>query len=127
MVLLRTLKFFKFGAFGEDKSLKTIYAEDGCKAYFCLTNLPETVKVGPLPTTTVGKISVWDLRDLKRAVIPEGAERVGSYWFWGSDVEEVIIPSSAREIGAGAFGNCKKLAKVEFAGVKAASTIAKEN
>ena len=42
----------------------------------------------------------WDLRNCKEAVIPEGAERIGNHWFWGSEVKSVVIPASVREIGA---------------------------
>ena len=61
-----------------------------------------------------GKQRVWDLRSLKQVVIPDGVEKIGSYWFYGTDVEEVTIPASVTEIGTEAFCSCKKLTKVTF-------------
>ena len=63
----------------------------------------------------VGGVRIWDLRDCKNIVIPEGVKRIGNHWFWGSEVESVEIPASAKEIGADAFCNCKNLKSVTLA------------
>ena len=63
----------------------------------------------------MGSTRVWDLRNLKQVVIPEGIERIGNQWFWGSDIESIEIPATAKEIGADAFYNCKNLKSVTFA------------
>lgn len=60
-------------------------------------------------------MKVWDLKELKDVAIPNGVEKIGNHWFWGSDVERVTIPASAREIGAQAFCDCMKLKKITFA------------
>ena len=60
-------------------------------------------------------MKVWDLRKCKQVVIPEGVERIGSCWFWGSGVESITIAASVREIGAEAFYNCRNLRHVAFA------------
>ena len=65
--------------------------------------------------TTIGKVRLQDLWSLRSVVIPEGLEKVGSYWFIFSDIESVEIPGSVTEIGAGAFYQCKKLKHVHFA------------
>ena len=102
-------------AFKNCDYLKNIYVKDGCAASFVCTEIPDSVVVGPLPEVMVGSVRVWDLRSSKEIVIPDGAERIGNCWFWGSGVESVEIPASVREIGADAFGNCKTLKKVTFA------------
>ena len=53
--------------------------------------------------TTIGKVRLQDQWSLRSVVIPEGLEKVGSYWFIFSDIESVEIPGSVTEIGAGAF------------------------
>ena len=50
----------------------------------------------------------------KVVVIPDGVEKIGNNWFWGSRVENVRIPASVREIGNCAFRNCKKLRQITF-------------
>lgn len=52
---------------------------------------------------------------MNEIVIPEGVERIGSYWFWESIIERVQIPASVKEIGTEAFSNCPDLRSVEFA------------
>ena len=49
---------------------------------------------------------------LREVVIPDGTDRIGSYWFWGSEVESVTIPSSVKKIGAEAFYSCRQLKKL---------------
>ena len=96
-------------------SLKIIYVEDGFRADLSLAEVPHSAEVGPLPDTVVGGMSVWDLREQKNVVIPEGAERIGSYWFCGSNVESVTVPASVRELGIDVLCDCKKLKRVTFA------------
>ena len=52
---------------------------------------------------------------MKNVIIPEGTEKIGNHWFWGSDIESVEIPASVREIGVDAFFKCKCLKSVVFA------------
>ena len=52
---------------------------------------------------------------MKNVAIPEGTERIGNHWFCGSEVEQVEISASVREIGADAFYGCKSLTRVTFA------------
>ena len=89
--------------------------EDSCEASLIDVELPDSVLVGPPPETMVGNARVLDLRDCKEVVIPEGVEKIGNQWFWGSKIETVEIPASVREIGADAFGNCRDLKSVTFA------------
>lgn len=60
----------------------------------------------------VDQTPLWDLRALKRVVIPAGVERIGSYWFSCSYIEYVEIPASVFEIGVEAFSGCQALRSV---------------
>lgn len=102
------------GAFFKCASLKQVFVEDGCKASteHCVER---SVLVGPPARAVAGDKSVWELRDLRQVVIPEGVERIGAHWFHGTDVETVLVASSIREIGHAAFRDCKRLKQVAFA------------
>ena len=64
----------------------------------------------------MGGVRVVDLRNMKNIVIPNGAEFIGSYWFYDSKVETVVVPASVRRIWTEAFGTCLELKKVTFEG-----------
>ena len=114
-MLPETLKYVNADSFSDCDSLGTIYVEDGCEADLFDLNISDSTHVGPLPGTMVGGVRVWDLRKLKDVVIPEGTERIGNCWFWGSGVGSVEIPASVKCISTSAFCNCKSLRYVEFA------------
>lgn len=61
-----------------------------------------------------GNVRVWDLRSCKTVVIPDGTEKIGNYWFYGSMIESVEIPAYVKEIGTETFYNCKNLKRVIF-------------
>lgn len=61
-----------------------------------------------------GNMKVWELRNCKNVVIPEGTEIVGNHWFWGSGIESIIVSASVREIGMETFCNCTTLKRVTF-------------
>lgn len=113
IVLPGTLREIGGCTFESCSSLRTVHVEDGCQASFLDTGLPSSVQIIPR-SAAVGVASVLDLRLAKHISIPEGTERVGSYWFWGSGIEGVEIPSSVREIGACAFSDCRKLNSLVF-------------
>ena len=58
---------------------------------------------------------VWDLRELRDVVIPDGAEKIGNHWFLDTSIESVTIPASVKEIGVDAFRYCEQLKHVTFA------------
>ena len=89
--------------------------EDGCEASLSSLRLPDSTQVGPLPETMVGGVHVWDLRELKNVIIPEGAEKIGNRWFYGCGIESVEISASVREICYEAFRNCKNMKRIVFA------------
>ena len=55
--------------------------EDGCEASFSNAGVPDSVKVGSPPETMLGNARVWDLKELEDVVVPDGVEKIGSYWF----------------------------------------------
>ena len=79
--------------------------------------------MGPLPETVAGDMRVWDLRNCRQVIIPEGTKRIGNHWFYGSSIESVEVPASVKCINAYAFGSCESLKRVTFAeGSKLEST-----
>ena len=78
------------------ENLKKIYVEDGCEADLSNIKISDSAKVGPQPETMARNVRVWDLRDYKRVVIPEGTERIGNSWFYRSGIESVKIPASVK-------------------------------
>ena len=72
--------------------------DDRCECGLSRVHIPASAEVLP----SLGTVApIQELRGLKEATIPEGTERVGGYWFWGSGVERVIIPACVRELGTG--------------------------
>ena len=95
--------------FAECQRLRVNYAAEDCDpVLFYASLLPSTI-VGPPLDSTVQGVSVWGLRKLRDVVIPEGTEKIGGYWFWGSRIKSVEIPASVTEIGTCAFHGCKWL------------------
>ena len=45
-------------------------------------------------------------RELSTVRFPDGLEKIGSFWFSNSGIQEAIIPASVREIGSHAFEQC---------------------
>ena len=114
LVLPGTLKSVGQHAFADCDHIESVYVGEGFAACL-LGRVPASAKVYPPSGTMAGSARVWDLRRLREAVVPEGTERIGPYWFWGSDVERVVLPASVREVSASAFCNCKRLREVVFA------------
>ena len=75
VALPKTLKEIGNDAFCCCRKLKTIIVEDGCEADLSYAGIPDATKVGPPRETTIGDARVWDLRELRDVVIPEGVER----------------------------------------------------
>lgn len=55
-----------------------------------------------------------DLRELSEVVIPEGTEKIESFWFRQSSVKSIVIPKSVEVIEQGAFRKCENLKRVSF-------------
>ena len=52
---------------------------------------------------------------MKDVVIPNGVKTIEDWWFKNSEIENVEIPASVREIEAEAFRDCSNLTPVTFA------------
>ena len=111
VTLPRTLVSMSFDAFQGCNSLRTVYVEDGCNINVRAYPLRD-VSVLPAKETMVGGEMLWDLRSVKAVRLAEGLERMGSYWFCGSQIESISIPNSVREIGVETFCGCERLRDV---------------
>lgn len=74
-------------AFDKCNGLKAIHIENGCEAPLCQARVPKDTVVVPFPAVLIGNESVCSLRNLKQVTIPDGAEKIGNYWFWGCGIE----------------------------------------
>lgn len=99
----------------KDACVKTVYVDEDCEVNLLELQIPKSTKVGPPPTTLVGTVRIWDLREPKDVVVPDGVEKVNNYWFWGSEVESIQIPASVVKIGTEVFCKCENLRLVTFA------------
>ena len=114
IVIPKTLRTISASAFEKCQNLSTVLMDDGCTVSLSCTGIPASANVGFLQEMTICGSSLSELRQLKQVTIPDGTERIGNYWFWGSEVENVEISASVREIGIEAFCNCKSMRKVVF-------------
>lgn len=53
-------------------------------------------------------------QNLKSVEIPNGVKYIGVSCFAESGIEEIILPTSVKEVGAAAFANCKWLKRVQL-------------
>lgn len=102
-------------AFEGCDSLGTVHVENGCEVNLFGTGISDATKVVLSRETMAWGAPLQRLRELKEVVVPEGTERIGNNWFWGSDVERVTVAASVREIGVHAFRSCKNLKHITFA------------
>ena len=51
---------------------------------------------------------------LTNFIVPPNVKYIGKYAFAGSDIKEITIPESCRELGNGAFFECHRLEKVQL-------------
>lgn len=109
-----TLKEVHQYIFKKCLNIKTAYVRDSVGADYSPTGVQYFATVGPPENTLVGGTRVWDLRKQKDVIIPEGTERIGNYWFYGTGIESVTVPASVREIGTDAFRNCKNIKRIQF-------------
>lgn len=86
LTLSGRLREVRKGAFKNCNELRTIYVAGGCEVD--LSNFsPGVITVVPLS----GTVPRWlrDMREQKDVVIPEGTEKLGDRWFWGSEIESI--------------------------------------
>lgn len=86
ITLPRSLKEIGGNAFEECHGLRTIYVEDGCEATLSCAQMPPSTRVELATEIEIGGVPLSELRKRRELVIPEGCERIGNHWFYGSDV-----------------------------------------
>lgn len=105
----KTVKTIGVNALASSKGHVFICVEDGFGCSISYASGPASASVfHPSKTTAWGR-PLSELCKLREVVVPEGAERIGNQWFWGSSVVSVTIPASVREICVEAFYDCTKL------------------
>lgn len=114
VVIPKTLKSAGTWEFHDCNNLRTLFMEEGCGASLSCTELPASARVVFPQEARVWGNPLSELREVKSVSVPDGVEKIGSYLFWGSEVERVIIPASITEIGVEAFSHCRRLKKLVF-------------
>ena len=115
IALPKKLKKIGESAFENCESLKIIHLDDECEASLYEAEIPDSTIIDLLRDTAVFDMKLLDLKNCKHVVIPDSVEKIGSHWFCGSEIENVEIPASVKEIGADAFFRCRHLKSVVFA------------
>ena len=110
----KTLRVIGTDAFKQCTNLSAIRVDDACECCLSSAYIFSSTRVVLLREILVSGKSLSALRELKEVAIPEGVDKIGNYWFWGSNVESVTIPSNIQKIGIEAFCNCEKLKKLVF-------------
>ena len=107
-----TLTAITYGALSRCPNLKTVWIKEGCTEAV-RNNIADSVVVlkSCIP---VGKAHLGDLRKLKNVEIPSGVKAIKSYWFYGTEIEEVTVPKSVATIEQSAFQECRELRKITF-------------
>ena len=108
------MKTISIDTFDKCQSLRVIRVEDGCDVSLSSTGVPTSTEVVFPQKTEIWGIPLQKLRTPKEVIFPGGTERIGSHWFWGSNIEGVTLPNNIRTIETEAFCNCKKLKNVTF-------------
>lgn len=103
----KTVKTIGADAFEKCKDLKAICVDGNSELSLSYIGITNPVGVVRSRETMAWEKPLLELRELKEVVIPEGSHAIGNYWFWGSSVESVTIPSNVKRIGVEAFYDCK--------------------
>ena len=56
---------------------------------------------------TIGERAFEYCGSLKNIQFPDCFETIGINCFWGSGLEEIVLPASVKNIGSGVFRECK--------------------
>ena len=115
LTLPGTVKEVGRDAFSDCNSLKTIWLEGDHEIDLSRSGMPDSAQVIFLSVTLPEGVRLRDLCMVKEAIIPDGVERIGACWFFGSGVESVKIPASVKKIGPNAFYGCRSLKSIVFA------------
>lgn len=110
-----SVRSFQHDAFREAR-LRGAVLNAGLQSLEDLCFYKSGLRVICFPTNPV-KIKSWALNSSEklRVRFAEGTETIQNNALTSSEVSEVAVPASVREIGEGAFSHCKKLTRVTFA------------
>ena len=88
----------------------TVHVSDDCE----IRAIRDGTKLRFYDNVKINESLPSDIKTLKIIELPEGLERIGSYWFAKSQARRVVVPVSVRKIGSHAFEKCKTLQDVVF-------------
>ena len=55
----------------------------------------------------MGSSAFYDSKNLRNIQFPDGLDTIGIDCFWGSGLEEVVLPESVKNVKACAFWGCE--------------------
>lgn len=110
IVLPSTLETIEQGAF-DDCPITTVTAS-GDASYSVAMSSAETWYVSEGTKEMLDFYPVVVSDNLREIVLPEGLERIGEMALYGTDIEEIIIPDTVREIGKEAFKDSSLLKSI---------------
>lgn len=87
-----------YRSFSKCDYLETIYLNNEKEINLGCAMVPNLAQVIVVPAALAGGMRIQDLRLMKHVVIPNSVDKIGAYWFWGSEIEKVTIMASVREI-----------------------------
>lgn len=91
-----------------------LYTKDGRTLLRFYVTLANTHLVIPEGVMTVADRAAYGYKSLTALTFPETLVSIGDTAFWGTSVQSLRIPKNVREIGKGAFAECKGLKTAIF-------------
>ena len=104
IMIPNTVTEIAFDSFYYSRNLEEIIVEDGNPVYDSRGGCNAIIET---ESNTL-------LYGCKNTTIPDTIEVIEKWAFWGTDIEEIYIPSSVTGIECGAFCNCRRLKEVVF-------------
>lgn len=101
--------------FGKCDNLKRIRLESENDIDLLGIGVSDSVQIVFSSMVLPGGVRIRDLLQVKDVIIPDGTEKIGSWWFYGYMIESITFPVSVKDIGGYAFYKCRNLRKVVFA------------
>ena len=113
------LEYIEGNAFFNDTNLNTVVLPDSVQTVdqTAFPNYISVIKATPAPKIVSNdfvKETLAQIQGKKVIALKEGVEKLGEKCFKNSDLIEIILPKSLKEIEEDAFDNCNKLEKVVF-------------
>lgn len=116
VVLPDSLLEICFGAFDCCEALASITIPEnvrsiGAQAFVDCNSLTEIEIPGSV--TSIGRIA-FSCINLSKVTFHEGLVTIGDEVFFGAPISEIVLPTTLREIGYRAFGDCKLISEVSI-------------